>query len=145
MNLVDEISSAWGWIGIDPVEVVAENDFGNLIVRDVDGKFWRLCPEDCYCTVIAADRQSLDALATDQQFLQDWSMRDLVSLAQDKLGPLPEGKKYCLKIPGVLGGAYGGDNLATISLLELVQSSGHIAKEIQDIPDGVKVRLKVVE
>jgi hypothetical protein len=44
MDLVSEIRDAWGWVGIDPIEVVDENDFENLIVRDADGKFWRVCP-----------------------------------------------------------------------------------------------------
>lgn len=145
MNLVEEIHSAWGWVGIDPVEVVGENDFGNLIVRDADGKYWRLCPEDCSCEVIDVDRQGFDTLSSDQEFLHDWYMRELVSLAHERLGPLPEGRKYCLKIPGIFGGAYGGENLAAISLMELVRFSGDIAKQIHDLPDGAQIKLKVVD
>lgn len=36
MSLVEEIRQSWGWVGIEPVEVVGENDFGNLIVKDED-------------------------------------------------------------------------------------------------------------
>lgn len=36
-------------------------------------------------------------------------------------------QKYCLKIPGVIGGEHGGDNLGRISLDELIRASGHIA------------------
>ena len=46
MSLVDDISQSWEWVGIEPVEVVGENDFGNLIIKDEEGKYWRLCPED---------------------------------------------------------------------------------------------------
>jgi hypothetical protein len=145
MNLVDEIRESWGWVGIDPVEVVGENDFGNLIVKDIEGEYWRICPEDCYCRVVATSRQDLDALSTDQEFLHDWYMRALVALALDKCGPLPEGKKYCLKIPGLLGGAYGGDNLAMAPLVELVRISGHIAKQTRELADGSTIRLKVVD
>jgi len=145
MNLVEEIHHSWGWVGIEPVEVVGENDFGNLIVKDVDGKYWRLCPEDCYCKVIAASRAELDALSTDQEFLHDWYMTQLVSLANDQCGPLSEGRKYCLKIPVVLGGAYGGDNLATAPQVELVRFSGDIARQIEDLLDGAQIKLKVVE
>ena len=49
MSIIEEIASAWGWAGIQPEEVVGENDFGNLIVKDVAGKYWRICPEDVYC------------------------------------------------------------------------------------------------
>lgn len=105
MSLVDEIRQSWGWVGIEPVEVVGENEFGNLIIKDVDGKYWRLCPEDYYCEVIAANRDELDLLSTDQEFLHDWYMKTLVALASDTCGPLTEGRKYCLKTPAILGGA----------------------------------------
>ena len=151
MSLIDEIRAAWGWVGLDPIEVVGENDFGNLVVKDAHGKYWRLCPEDCYCRVVAESREELDALSTDEAFLQDWNMSTLVNEAFVKLGVLADGRKYCLKIPGVLGGEYGGaaiyvgENIGTISLEELVRASGHIRREINDLPDGAKVRLKVTE
>jgi hypothetical protein len=145
MNLVEEIRQSWGWTGIDPAEVVGENQFGNLIVKDDDGRYWRLCPEDCYCKIIAENRAELDALSIDQDFLQDWHMTALVSLATDKCGPLVDGRKYCLKIPGILGGTYGGENLATAPLVELVRFSGDIARQVEEIPDGSPIELRVVE
>ena len=42
MNILDEIRTSWGWIGINPEEVIDENDFGNLIVKDTSGKVWRI-------------------------------------------------------------------------------------------------------
>ncbi|WP_374349330.1 T6SS immunity protein Tdi1 domain-containing protein [Chitinimonas sp.] len=145
MSLVEEIRQYWGWVGIEPVEVVGENDFGNLIIKDEAGKYWRLCPEDCYCKVIAASRAELDALSIDQEFLQDWYMSSLVSMATDLWGPLTEGRKYCLKVPGILGGAYGEENIATAPQLELVRISGDIARQIEELPDGAQIKLRVVE
>ena len=46
MNILKEVQNAWGWTGIKPLELVDENDFGNLIIKDVRGQYWRLCPED---------------------------------------------------------------------------------------------------
>lgn len=145
MTLVDEIRHAWNWIGLDPVEVVCENDFGNLVIKDSDGKYWRLCPEDCRCEVVASNREELDCLSVDQNFLHDWYMKSVVALAADKCGPLDEGRKYCLKIPSLLGGSYEADNMATISLVELVRFSGHLARQTSELPDGAKVKLSVVE
>lgn len=143
MSVIETVRTGWAWCGIDAVEVVDENDFGNLIVRDAEGRYWRLCPEDIYCKVIAENRQALDVLSKDQQFLHDWYMSGLVDQGFKRFGVLPEGRKYCLKIPGALGGEYGGDNLATIGLEELVRVSGDIAQKIKDLPDGAQVRLKV--
>lgn len=143
MNLVEELRDFWGWVGLEPVEVVGENDFGNLMIKAKDGKYWRLCPEDLSCEVVAQNRRELDALSHDQEFLHDWYMRNLVNQAKEKLGPLTEGRKYCLKIPGILGGEYGADNLATISLVELIRFSGYVAKEIKDLPAGARIEFKI--
>ena len=145
MDIVEEIKESWGWAGIEPLEVVGENDFGNLMVKDVDGKYWRLCPEDLYCKVVAQNREELDALSTDQEFLADWHMEALVEAAKDKLGPLEEGRKYYLVIPGVLGGEYGVSNIETLPLVELIRLSGDIGKQIKNLPDGAQVNLKVVD
>lgn len=143
MNLVEEIRQSWSWLGLEPTEVIGENDFGNLMIKDAEGKYWRLCPEDCSCEIVALDRQALDALSTNQEFLHDWNMRPLVELARETCGPLPEGKKYCLKIPAILGGEYGGDNLAMAPLVDIIRLSGDLAKQTNGVPDGAKVRLVV--
>ncbi|MCD2518474.1 DUF1851 domain-containing protein [Massilia sp. G4R7] len=122
-----------------------DNEFGNLILRDVRGQYWRLCPEDLYCEVVASGREELDGLATNQEFLYDWYMRDLVDQAFQRFGALAPGRKYCLKIPGVLGGEYGGDNLGTIAFDELIRASGHLAQQIAGLPDGASVKLSVYD
>jgi hypothetical protein len=141
-DLIDEVRSAWGWSGIEPEQVVGENDFGNLILRDTGGSYWRLCPEECTCEVVAANRTELDSLSIDQEFLRDWYMRSLVDDATRKLGPLTSGRKYCLKIPGLLGGKYDAENLAIAPLHEMIRISGQIAKQTQSLPEGATVRLK---
>jgi hypothetical protein len=37
MQLLDDVRSAWGWAGIEPVDIIEDNDFGNLILKDVRG------------------------------------------------------------------------------------------------------------
>jgi hypothetical protein len=71
-------------------------------------------------------------------------MARLVELARQKLGPLPQGRCYCLKLPAILGGSYEATNLGTISLDELISFSGDMAEQIKDVPDGGPVDIKVV-
>lgn len=145
MNFIEHVQQSWGWTGMAPVEIIGENDFGNLMIRDVDGAYWRLCPEDLYCEVVAENRTKLDALIQDPEFQQDWQMAALVQEAQARLGALDAERKYCLKIPGILGGEYGGDNLASISLLELIAASGHIAQQVADLPEGSRVSFRITD
>lgn len=145
MELLTSISESWGWIGIKPMQVVGDNSFGNLIIKDDAGLYWRLCPEDLYCEVVANSRAELDALSRDREFLRDWYMTRLEEAAKEQLGPLRPGYKYCLKIPGVLGGGYDSSNLASLPLTEIVAVSGHMAREVRNLSDGAQIRLRVTE
>lgn len=136
MSLIDEIKNAWGWVGIEPEEIVGENDFGNLIIRDHQGRYWRLCPEDVYCEVVAENRVELDSLSKNQEFLADWYMEALVEQAKQTLGPLPKGRKYHLIIPGVLGGEYAISNIKIAPLVELIAFSGDVGRQIKNLPQG---------
>jgi len=144
MNIVATIKESWGWTGIEPTEIVGQNDFGNLIVKDKLGKYWRICPEDVYCKVIAQSREELDALSSNQEFLKDWHMQSLVEQAKNHLGPLQENRKYHLVIPSVLGGQYNITNIKTVPLVEQIRFSGDIGNQIQNLPDGEQIKLKVI-
>ena len=144
MELIAIVREAWGWTGLDPDQIVGDNDFGNLMVKDQSGRYWRISPQDLSCKVVADNRSDLDALSVAQDFLRDWYMANLVDEARAGLGPLRPGYRYCFKIPSVLGGEYGGGNLASVPLGELISASGHIAQQIADLPDGANVQLSIV-
>lgn len=142
-KIVQEISNSWGWTGIRPIEVVRENEFGNLIIKDTQGAYWRLCPEDVYCRVIALNDEELEILFANKEFQEDWEMKNLVAEARSHFGDLMEGRKYCLKIPSVAGGSYALENFGTNTLLEMIGFSGDIGYQIKDLPDGTKIKLTI--
>lgn len=131
--ILDAINDAWGWTGVRAVEVVGANAFGNLIVLDDDGHYWRLRPQDLYCELLATSRAAFDALAFDQAFLDDWYMPELVHLAEAVLGPLVPGRSYCQRIPSALGGHYGCDNLTIAPLAELIRFAGEGAQQYEGL------------
>ena len=141
--MIKIIEESWGWLGIKPDEIIGQNDFGNLIIRDALVKFWRLCPEDLYCKVIAENGEQFDALSKNHEFLGDWYMSSLVREAKEKYGALEEGRKYHLTIPGALGGEYRINNIRTISQIEQIRFCGDLAHQIAELPDGAKVEIKI--
>ena len=134
--MLDTIREAWGWIGLAPAKVVAANSFGNLIVRATDGAIWRICPEEWSCKKVARNVEEFAKLSSEEEFRTDWEMSRLEGLAREKLGPLAEGRCYCLKLPAVIGGSYELTNIGTISLIELISFSGYMAEQIKDVPDS---------
>jgi hypothetical protein len=59
--------------------------------------------------------------------------------AREELGPLSEGRCYCLKWPAIIGGSYESNNLGTISLDELISFSGHMAEQTKICQTEVKL------
>lgn len=145
MDMIQAIRDSWGWVGIDPVEVVGATAFGNLMIKDGLGHYWRLCPEGLSCEVIAQTREALDEVSRDQAFLHDWYLQPMVEQAEEILGALASGQVYHFVISPVLGGAYAIDNVRRIDHVEQVRFSGDLALEIKDLPDGAQVKLRIVD
>ena len=145
MAIAEDICEAWGWKGIESAEVVSVNKFGNVIFADQAGRYWRLCPEELECKVIADSAASYERLVNDPDFKQDWEMARLVEMAEAKYGPQPVHRCFCLKTPGMLGGAYEIENIGTIRIGELISFSGDVANQIKDLPPGSKVEFKIVD
>lgn len=141
--IITAVKQAWGWSGVDPAEIVAQNEFANLLIKDVNGKYWRLCPEDVYCEVLAQDDAEFDQLFSNEEFLEDWHMHVLVKKAKQEIGALHDDRRYCLATPGVLGGEYAVSNIKTAPLVEIVSAAGDLARQIKDLPDGTKIKLMV--
>jgi hypothetical protein len=134
MISVDDINNAWGWIGLNAVAVLGENPFGNLLLLDDEGRYWRLRPQDLLCEPVACNAEAAAALSYNQAFLDEWYMPELVHLAEATLGPLVDDWKYCLKIPRSLGGEYQRDNLAMVPLSELIRFAGEGAQQFDGLP-----------
>jgi hypothetical protein len=143
-DLVQRINEAWGWSGLVAAKVLAINTFGNLLIEDKAGKVWRITPEDPSCALVASDPEQFATVLTNKDFSKDWEMATMVDLAAKVVGALARDRVYCLKVPSLLGGPYEADNLGSIGLLELIGVAGQIAEEIDGLPDGAQIALRVI-
>jgi hypothetical protein len=140
---IPEINKAWNWKGIIASEVIKTNAFGNIIFKTTTNEFWRICPEELSCEKIAHSVSDLDKITSQTMFKDDWGMTALLALAKVELGELAADQRFCLKIPGVLGGTYERTNLGKINFTELIQFSGDLAFQIKDLKDGQKITLSL--
>jgi hypothetical protein len=145
MTLVEIITRSWSFAGLVPRAIIDINAFGNVLVESADGRFWRICPEELSCKPVAESREELDRLRSSSEFHRDWLMQPLVDLATSTLGAPAEDHCFCLKLPAVLGGEYGPSNLGTITLTELLATSGDIARQIEDVPDGGEIVINITD
>ena len=143
--MLDAIADAWGWKGVRPRALVMQNAFGNVIFTDDDGRYRRICSEELSCAVVATNGEEFARLRSSEGFLEDWTMQVLVERARSALGVPTAERCYCLKIPSTLGGAYTLDNIGTIDRAELISASGYIANQVDDLPDGAQIRVRVTD
>lgn len=141
--MIDIINKSWAWTGVIACFIIDTNDFGNIIFKAEDGKYWRICPEELNCKVIAEDKAEFEQLQKDDKFIEDWKMKNLVDSARAELDMLEEGENYCLKLPAVFGGLYDSSNLGKISHTDQIRISGELGFQIKDFPDGQKIDLSL--
>ncbi len=144
IKVLNEVREAWAWVGIEPEEIVTHNEFGNLIIKDAEDKFWRLCPEDIYCKVVANSIKEYNELINDEEFVEDWFMATIVAEAKESLGELGPDEKYHLSVPGILDGDYSGENVVKAPLLEMIRFSGDLGKRIDELADGTEIKFKPI-
>jgi hypothetical protein len=144
LTMLETIGRSWGWTGLCPLSIKAASDFGNIIVESIEHDYWRICPEALSCERVAGNSEELEALWADEGFQHDWRMRRLVAIAASNLGAATAERCYCLKLPAVLGGQYDLSNIGMISRIELIDASGNLARQTRDIPDGQRVRIKII-
>ena len=63
---------------------------------------------------------------------------------QQRFGPLPPRERLMPKMPFIFGGEYDVANLASVDGVKLMRNMGSIACQVYDVPDGGKVRLKLL-
>ncbi len=136
--MIDTINNKWGWADVKAVEILATNDFGNVIFKSDKGAYWRICPEELYCEKIAESFAEYENIIKSEYFAAGWEVSELVETAMAHLGELQEGEKYCLKLPSILGGLPDLENLGKIDHLQLLSFSGEMAQHVKDLPDGAK-------
>jgi hypothetical protein len=64
---------------------------------------------------------------------------------QRQYGALPEGKRLVPKMPFVTGGAFDVANLYAEDAVEGMRARGNLAMQINDLPDGTRIRYRIVE
>ncbi len=82
MSYLKDINDAWSWTGLKAEEIVGSNEFGNLLLRDTEECFWRVCPEELTCEIVAQSLSSFSQLIDNDDFILDWEMVNLVKLAR---------------------------------------------------------------
>ena len=138
--MITEINKAWNWKGFNATEIIRTNEFGNVIFKTDKNEYWRICPEEVTCKIIAKNQSEFDKLLNDSEFIEDWKMTNIIDTAKSVIGELEFNEKYCLKMPALVGGQYDKSNYGKVPFSELISFSGDLAKQTENLKDGQKIK-----
>lgn len=134
-----KIAQDWRWlIDLDRYTLLAVSPFGDLFLKDETDALCLLdvnlgCVE--YAAIEGTDPAILFPIAFDDRIAAGYRDAGLM---------LSEGKCYGLKKQGVIGGSFEHENIYVATAMEYISFMGDFHYEIQDVPDGGTVTLKVI-
>ena len=141
--IAEALNESWGWVMPQITTVLAVNSMANCLVQDVNGHYWRICPEELSANLIARNEAEVQTVFESPEQKEDWQLLGLINPAEEQLGSLKEGECYQMVTPGVLGGKYSVSNLKITPIYQYLSMCGEMAYQIKDLKDGEKVELCV--
>lgn len=143
--LIEAVRYGWGWTGIEPAAVTATSPFGHAIVRDIEGAFWYLDVELRTLERISADESGLFAHMNDPEVREVWEAQIPLARARELIGEPAPGRCYSRAILSLLKGNFDKDDFWHPPIAELIGAMGDVERQIQSLPEGSPIQIKVVE
>lgn len=143
-KVIEALTTEWRWIlpGIDTV--IAVTSMGNVMLRDLEGCHWRVCPEELSAEIFARNLEELQTAFTDAERKADWQMNALVTELVEEFGEPDIGECFGFVIPAVLGGEYSTSNIRRRGLYEYLRFTGDLAYQTKDLKDGEIIKFEIV-
>lgn len=149
--LIDHFTFDWrtllaDWLSFlpDAFDVWLMNKFGDLFLVATDGTILFFDVTGWTIEKVAENKDEFFELIYQGNNANYWLMIPLVDKMIAAGITLTDGRCYCFKIPTTLGGEYSVENAATISIEEHYSVNAYFYEQIKDLPDGAKVKLKVI-
>ncbi len=144
MNLLEAVNDGWSWTGLVATEIHATSPMGHLIVSDAAREFYYI-DTDGMQLIALGSRADFDAHFAKDETRELWLAATLVEAARERFGEPPEGSVFTLEPMAMLQGQYSGDRMCVLPLDELIRFSGDVARQLEDLSDGSKFQIRIVD
>jgi type VI secretion system (T6SS) immunity protein Tdi1 len=149
--LIDELLpiadplAEWRWKLGPEAQVVALSRSGDAFVVQPDGAISWLDTGAGEVSPVAPSREAFSRLLENPSDAARLLLAPIVEESVRLHGPFPPGTCLGFTQLPVLGGAYTIDNRYRVSAVEHFRVTGDLHRQLRDLPDGVKVRLRVID
>jgi hypothetical protein len=142
---MDDLCECWMWLIPDLKQVLMISKMGDMFIMQKDGCIYWLATDMGNLTKIANDYKEFEQLLLEEDNLDNWFLPLLIQqliAAGMLLGP---NQVYSFKLMPVMGGDYAVDNIEPTDLSVHFTITGQICQQIKNLPDGTKVKIKIVD
>lgn len=133
---------AWSWKIDGRWSPVLMTRVGDIFFERADGIHWLECATGDVSRVADNEAQLHEQMQSDDGEL--WHLAPLVEALHEAGKKAGEGQCYWFYVPPVFeGGVYTPENMFVAPAHEVVGLSADLHRQLLDLPDGARVRLKV--
>lgn len=143
---IDKLLADWRWLCPEQVSLVARNAFGDLFLKNIEGKIFWLQVTTGQLAEIAASEAEFHDLLEREECRKAWFC-EADAQAFDNHGFRPNATQ-CIgfKIPLIFSESKDvPDNAYVADLYEQVSFLGDLHRQVANSPDGSLVRLRPIE
>lgn len=145
VEAIAALKEAWNWLLPEDCQPLLFTAIGDMFYKAPSGE---VCWLDTALGEIEAVSNSTEEFQSqlNTEMAEQWLLPSLIEdlIAQGKV--LQPGQCYGFVIlPIFKGGSYAAENMYVIRAKEAYSFTGDIHRQIQDVPDGGKVRLRVTD
>lgn len=131
---------SWSWIGVENKVPVLASLFGDVFLQDRQG-YWFLDSVEGTLTMVATTSAELHAQLDTTSEGQDRFLLGGLAMSAERLGILLQPNEvYDFKIPPVLGGKIGIDNIVKMDFVVSLNIAGQLHNQVRDLPPGTKIK-----
>ena len=139
---LEDIYSCWQWRLQGPKGLVLISKLGDIMfLVGMDDCIYWLQTDSGDLTKVADNREHFEQLLQEDENLDQWflpALLDKLHIAGKSLG---KNQVYSYKKMPVIGGEYSIENMDPVDISVHFAFSGQICEQIQNLPDGTKVKI----
>jgi len=139
---VERLLAEWRWLCPHPMTLVARNAFGDLFLRDESGKVFQLDVSAGKFAEVARSEAEFHALVQDPAGQEEWIAASAARASAERGLDPDENQCIAFSTPLVFVEARAAKPYI-VDIYEGVSFLGDLHRQLSDVPDGAKARLKV--
>ncbi len=134
----------WRWLVGDRPRLYGWSTAGDLFLLNAEGQVLMLDPGAGTAEIVADSIPAFRSLLDDEDRSVELLQLGVVEAYEAANGPLAHRRCLSFTTLPVFGGAYTIDNRYCLSIEEHAGVTGHVHRQIRDLPDGARIELKIV-